>query len=193
MIERMFLMQFIEKYGYLALFFGSMIEGEMVVLNISAMSFFGKFNFLKVLIITFIGTLFADQLLFFLGRNIGKKILNKLGSYKEKTLFVLQLLKEHEVPFVLSFRFIFGIRILSAFVAGMTTITNTKFYILNTIAAIIWTLTSCTLGYCIGAFSKLIGNNNHMIIISCNVIMTLLIIIISHFVSKKLLNKFKNS
>jgi len=48
-----FIDSFIQDWGYIALFLGSLIEGESIVLTVSSMCYFGKFSLPKVMMITF--------------------------------------------------------------------------------------------------------------------------------------------
>lgn len=177
----------IQKLGYVGLFIGSLVEGESVVLSISSMAYFGKFYLPKVMLIAFLGTLIADQLSFYLGKIAGRKVLRKFPVLKTKAARVLNLLEKYDVPFILGFRFIYGIRIISPFFIGMSSIPVWKFSVLNLVAAVIWSVLSCSLGYCIGAFSNVIGHNHASVALVFNLLVTLTIVIIFHVVSRRLI------
>lgn len=179
------LLEVIQKWGYVGLFIGSLIEGESVVLTISSMAYFGKFYLPKVMFIAFLGTLIADQFSFYIGKLVGHKMLVKWPKLELRSRKILHLLEKYDVPFILGFRFIYGIRIISPFFIGLSHVSITKFTILNVISAIVWSVLSCTLGYYVGAFSKIIGKNYGWITILFNLIITGSIIIAFHFLSKK--------
>ncbi len=181
-----FINHFIEQYGYWALFFGAMIEGESIVFTISSLCYFGKFNFLYVNLITFFGTLAADQITFYLGLMIGSKIFRKFPKLEKKTEHAFNLLKKNETFFIIAFRFIYGIRILSPIIIGMAKVSKKKFTILNLIAAFVWTTTSCGIGYFVGYLSSKIGSGyNTYIVIAANLILIFSI----HYIAKKFTKK----
>jgi membrane protein DedA with SNARE-associated domain len=179
-----FIDRFIQDWGYIALFFGALIEGESIVLTVSSMCYYGKFSLPKVMIIAFLGTLFADQVLFYVGRFLGPKIFKTFPSLKERSKRAFFLLDKYQVPFILSFRFIYGIRIISPVVVGISNVGSFKYTILNVFSAIIWTILSCGLGYFIGAFGSLIGVNNSSIGILFSFIIVVLVIVFFHLFNK---------
>ncbi len=183
------IVQFLEKWGYLGVFLGSLIEGESVVLTVSSMAYFGKFQLIKVMFYAFLGTLLADQLLFYIGRFVGVRLLSKFKKLEKKSAYIIQLLEAYDVPFILGFRFVYGIRIISPFFIGLSNISIPKFSILNLIAALIWSVFSCTLGYYIGAFSRMLGSEKMYITVIFNVVVTLFIILLFHFISRKVHKK----
>lgn len=183
----------LHKWGYLGVFIGSLIEGESVVLTISSMCYFGKFYLPKVMLLAFLGTWIADQISFFIGRTIGSRMLAKSTKLVTKSTKILGLLEKYDVPFILGFRFIYGIRIISPFFIGLSHISTMKFFLLNLVSAIVWSVLSCTLGYYIGAFSKVIGKEHGYITIVFNVLITLMIMFGVHLLSKKLTKKHEAS
>lgn len=180
------MLQFIEKWGYIGLFFGSLIEGESIVLAISSMAYFGKFYLPKVMLIAFLGTVLADQISFYIGKFVGHKMLIKYPKLEKRSRKIFRLLEKYDVPFILGFRFIYGIRIISPFFIGLSHISIFKFTFLNILSGIVWSVLSCLLGYYIGAFSKIIGKNYDGIAILFNLGISAIIILIFHFLSKKL-------
>lgn len=148
--------EFFKEYqflGYLIVLLGSFVEGESVVLTASAFSYKGYFSLPLLMVISFLGTLFADQLLFYIGRFYGPNLIERYPTLKEKSKRVFELLHKYNVGFILSFRFIYGIRIASPLIIGASGISIKRFTILNVIAAFIWSVLSCLVGYTIGYFA----------------------------------------
>ncbi len=145
-------MEWLIKFGYLAVFLGSMIEGESVILTAGVLAYQGYFSLWKLIVISFVGTLIADQAFFHLGRVHGKKILArwpKLASHSDRAL---ALLHRYNTLFIISFRFIYGIRNVSPIIIGMSGVSTKRFTFLNMIAAAIWASASCSAGYLLGKF-----------------------------------------
>ena len=100
----------------------------------------------------FTGTLTADQTLFYIGRRYGPGLIKRKPQWQPKVDKIFDLLHRHNISFILSFRFIVGIRTLSPLVIGASGVSLQRFTILNLIAAILWTIISCTGGYLLGYF-----------------------------------------
>jgi membrane protein DedA with SNARE-associated domain len=146
------LMEYGPTVGYIVLLLGSFVEGESVVLTAGFFSFKGYLSLPLIILISFSGSLFADQLLFFLGRIYGPGMLERKPALKDKAHKAFALLHRYHIWFILGFRFIYGIRTVSPFVIGASGISVKRFAILNVIAAAIWAVLSCCAGYLLGYF-----------------------------------------
>lgn len=152
---------FVQDWGYWAVFLGSLVEGESVILTASAMASQGYLSLPKIMIIAFFGTLFADQALFFVGRKYGPSLFERYPRLKLPSDKAFKLLHKMDSWFILSFRFIYGIRIVSPIVIGAAGISPQRFLPLNFISAIIWTIISCVGGYMLGDVMLNILENFH--------------------------------
>ncbi len=141
---------FVQEWGYWAVFFGSLIEGESVILTASSMAFAGYLSLYKIMIIAFFGTLIADQALYALGRVYGPTIFERFPKLSKSSEKAFSLLHKYDVWFIIVSRFIYGIRITSAIVIGAAGISPKRYIPLNILSAIIWTLVSCISGYLLG-------------------------------------------
>ncbi len=142
--------EFIRQYGYIAVFLGSLVEGESVILTASAMAAAGHMNIYLIMLVAFFGTLIADQFLYFLGRRYGHQILVKYPKLFKKSDKAFDLLKRYDVWFIIACRFIYGIRVTSSVVIGISGLPPKRYSPLNMLSAMIWTLVSCLGGYWIG-------------------------------------------
>ena len=138
---------FLQNYGYLAIFIGSLLEGEFIVITAGAIAYTGVLSITKVILFAFIGTLCAEQCFFYIGRFLGKKYLHKFPRFHKKIELAFELLREYQNSFILACRFIYGIRIVSPFIIGSARIHPARFAILNVIAALIWAVISAYIGY----------------------------------------------
>lgn len=142
-----YIAEFVKDWGYVAVFLGSLIEGESVIFMAGFFAHEGYLSLPKIIIVSFIGTLFADQALYFVGRSYGNPFIERFPSFRPRTEKAFQLLRRYDNIFILSFRFIYGIRIISPVVIGASGIGVTRFMILNFFAAIIWSVGSCVAAY----------------------------------------------
>lgn len=141
---------FIQTWGYLAVFLGSLIEGESVILTAGFLAHEGYLSLPKIIIISFFGTLIADQVLYLVGRKYGERGLSNFPKLQNKANRAFKLLHKWDGYFMMSFRFIYGIRIMSPIVIGMSGILPRRFAIYNIFAAAIWAVVSCCAGYFLG-------------------------------------------
>lgn len=141
------LVPFVEEWGYLAVFLGSMVEGESIIIIAGFFAHEGILSLPKIIVISFIGTLFADQALYYVGRKYGIHFIDKYPSLKYRADKAFGLLKRYQNSFILSFRFIWGIRVISPIIIGSSGVTVKRFTILNVLAALIWSVGSCVGAY----------------------------------------------
>ena len=143
---------FIATWGYWAVFLGSLIEGESVILTAGFLASQGYLSLTKIIAVSFIGTLFADQTLFFVGHFYGQRVLNRFPALEAPSAKAFRLLHTYKTLYILTFRFIYGIRIISPVIIGAGGVSFRSFAILNLIAAVIWSVLSCSCGYLFGHF-----------------------------------------
>ncbi|MBX9805146.1 MAG: DedA family protein [Alphaproteobacteria bacterium] len=152
-----YLIDIIKDWGYIAVFLGSLVEGESVILVACFMAHLGYLSLTKIMIIAFCGTLFADQALYYVGRYYGQALIQRFHSLHAPANRAFKLLHSWDIWFILSFRFIWGIRTVSPIVIGTSGITPERYTPLNLIAAIVWTLISCIGGYMLAGVIEEIG------------------------------------
>jgi membrane protein DedA with SNARE-associated domain len=141
------LQEFIKDWGYIAVFLGSLVEGESVIFVAGFLAHEGYLSLPKIIIISFMGTLIADQTLYYFGRHYGNYFINKFPSLRLRADKAFHLLRRYDTLFILSFRFIYGIRIMSPIIIGSSGVEVKRFAILNVIAAAIWSVGSCVAAY----------------------------------------------
>lgn len=154
---------FVENYGYWAVLFGAIIEGESIILIACYFSYIGVLYFPYVVAIAFFGTLFGDQAMYYVGRYFGPNILEKFPKSRAPAGKAFYLLHKWDIWYILSFRFIYGIRIMSPIIIGTSGIPPKRFIPLNFIASLIWTVISCGAGYLAGNAVQKVIDNWHII------------------------------
>ncbi len=155
----MSLEELISTYGYAAVLVGSMLEGETVLVIAGFLSYLGHLRFPLVVAVAFAGTFAADQFLFHLGRRQGGALLDRWPDGKAKAARVLRLLNKHQVAVILGFRFVYGFRVITPFLIGMSRVPPVRFFLLNGTSALAWALLISTLGYFLGrAIEAILGD-----------------------------------
>jgi membrane protein DedA with SNARE-associated domain len=138
---------FIQVYGYYAVFAFACIEGEIAVLTAGFLCRQGYMSLYGVMLAAFLGTLITEQCLFFVGRTYGGKLLDKYPKLSEKSATVIEFLQKYDSAFIFGSRFVYGIRNISPLIIGMAKITPMKFSSLNVPAALIWSIVVTGAGY----------------------------------------------
>lgn len=137
-------------YGPAVIFVGTFLEGETIVVVAGFLSHQGIINPVTVAVSAFLGSFLGDQLWFFLGRRHASHPL--VARITRHPLFekVTSAIEDHPKKFILTFRFIYGIRTISPVAVGLTDITTKEFLVLNAIAAALWAVAFTALGYVFG-------------------------------------------
>lgn len=138
------------EFGYLAVFLGAIAEGETLILLAGGLAHQGYFSIWKILGLSFIGTLIADQVLFYLGLIHGERMMAKWPKIAAKTEKVFNFLRKYNTLYILSFRFFYGFRIVSPIIIGVAKVDPWVFAPLNILAAAIWAAIYCGIGYGVG-------------------------------------------
>jgi len=164
-----FFKHIIEQYGYLALFIGTFLEGETILLlaGFAAQSPQFGLDLRYVILFAFAGSLAGDQTAFFVGRHFGRRLIQKSEKWRLRAERVHTMLKKYHEILILSFRFFYGLRNLTPFVLGTADITVHKFFFLNAIGAAVWAVAFASVGYAFGSILenvliRLIDNVHHV-------------------------------
>ena len=140
----------IEQYGYLAIFIGTLLEGETVLLLGGFAAHRGYLELPWVIAIATAGGFLGDQILFFLGRRHGAHILARFPSWQDRAKRVHALFQRFHAPLIVLVRFLYGLRIVGPIVIGSSGVPPARFFIYNLIGAVIWALLFGVLGFVFG-------------------------------------------
>lgn len=139
--------QLITQYGYVALFFGCLAEGETFTLLGGVAAHEGLLHYGLVVLVAMAGGILGDTALFFLGRYYGASILKKFKKHQKQIKKANSLIRKRPVLFVIGVRFMYGLRIIGPIIIGSSRLKPQKFMLLNVIGAMLWALIFVTLGY----------------------------------------------
>lgn len=150
------LQSLIENYGYYAVFAGTFLEGETILIMAGFAAHSGYLALPWVILVAFCGSLFGDQLYFFLGRQHGWRILQRFPKLRARAKIVDALLARHHTPLILVIRFLYGLRTVGPMVIGMSGVPAPKFVGLNIIGAAVWAVAIGGAGYLFGDALELV-------------------------------------
>jgi len=147
------IMQLIQEYHswfYLITFIWTILEGETFVIFAGLAAQKGLLNIHLLFFAAAFGSMIGDQICFMFGRFYGRKIIHHFPKIEPKIDRVLELLEKYSVSFILSYRFMYGVRNISALTIGMSHLSWHKFTFLNTIASFLWAFIFCGVGFLMG-------------------------------------------
>jgi len=145
-------------WSYAITFVWTFFEGETFVLFAGFAAAAGLINAPLLLVAAWLGSFAGDQCYFWIGRHFGLKLLERRPAWRARVDIALGWLRRFDAGFILTFRFIYGIRNISSFALGISGIPWRRFMILNFIAAGIWSISFVSAGYFFGhASEKFLG------------------------------------
>jgi len=143
-------MELLSNIGYLALFIGTVLEGETVLLSAAIAAQQGYLSFPHVVLIAWLGGISGDHFFYILGRCKGDRISSSKHFLANRIRNLLTVIGRRRVPFILGIRFMYGLRMVAPFAAGVAGIPVRSFTFLNACSGLIWSLTFAVAGYAFG-------------------------------------------
>lgn len=173
-IGSFWLKSFLSSYGYFAVLLLTFLEGETIIVLAGIAAAQGLMNPLLVGLSGFIGSFLGDQLYYTIGRYYGLALLERWPSLKPQVEWAFRLVRKYQDLYILSFRFIYGIRNVSPFVIAISGVTRRRFVTLNGIAALLWAATFTSSGYFFGyILEPLVAGYRDILLISFFVLLIL--------------------
>jgi membrane protein DedA with SNARE-associated domain len=143
--------QFIRNYGYWALFFGTLLEGETILVIGGLIARLGYLDLPMVMLVSFLGSFTGDQFFYHLGRIKGKELLERHLKWQRRVEKIHLHIERYHDLIMIGFRFVYGMRIMTPIVIGMCkNIKISRFTTLNTIGAVLWSIIIAAGGYFFG-------------------------------------------
>lgn len=144
---------------YLIAFVWTFFEGETIVVFAGFAAAQGLLNPLLLVTATGLGSFVGDQSWFWVGRHFGLRLLDRFPRWRGGVDAALRWLERYNTGFILSFRFVYGVRNFSSFAMGMSAVRGGRFLVLNFLAAALWAASFVAVGYFLGhAFRAMLGD-----------------------------------
>jgi membrane protein DedA with SNARE-associated domain len=135
---------------YLITVIWTFFEGETFVLLAAAVAANGSIDPIKLTLCAWLGSYLGDQTWFFLGRKCGPLLLRRFPDWQHSIDMVHRWLERWGTVFILTFRFVYGVRNFSSIAIGLSDLSIARFMTLNFVAAGIWAVTFVSAGYLFG-------------------------------------------
>lgn len=143
---------------YLVTVLWAFLEGESFVILAGAAAYHGSLSLPLLILSAWVGSFSGDQFYFFIGRRYGQRLLDRFPRWRGGVDEALSFLHEYHIGFILSFRFIYGVRNIASFAVGMSEVRWLRFVWLNFIAAGVWATAFSCAGFLLAkAFEAVLG------------------------------------
>ena len=143
------LLDLFARYGYAVVFGGVFLEntglpvpGETALLAGAALAHNGQLSLVKVILTAIAGAVLGDNLGFFIGRRGGRRIAERhgwrIGLTCERLVEFDRFFQRHGPKTVFAARFITGLRVVGAVLAGGSGMSWRVFLVYNATGAVVW-------------------------------------------------------
>jgi membrane protein DedA with SNARE-associated domain len=146
----------IEHYGYLGVLIGTFLEGETILILGGFAAHQGYLGLPGVVLCAFAGSFCSDQLLFFLGRRHSQWLLRKRPNWEPRIVRVNNLIVRFRIIIILTFRFWYGLRIVTPFSLGMSKVRWPEFIVFDIFSSVLWATVIGYAGYLFGHALKIV-------------------------------------
>jgi len=137
-------------YFYVIAFVWTFLEGETFILFAAFAAAQGLLNPWVLLSCAWLGSFSGDQCYFWLGRQYGVGLLHRFPRWRYSVDTALHWLERYNTGFILTFRFVYGVRNFSSFAMGLSAVNWHRFLKLNFVAAGLWAVTFVGVGFFLG-------------------------------------------
>ncbi|WP_456470937.1 DedA family protein [Caminibacter sp.] len=132
------LVNLLKQYGYIILFFWSIMEGETGLVMAGILSHTGDMNLWLAILVAALGGFIGDQIYFYLGRINKRWVLKELQAHRRKFAKARLLLRKYGGWVIFFQRFIYGMRTIIPMAIGVSGYDPKKYAIINLISAFVW-------------------------------------------------------
>ncbi len=187
--ENVDIYELIQRHGtwfYTITFVWAFLEGETFLIFAGAAAAQGALDVWILMLCAATGTFCGDNVYFLLGRRFGHALLNKNPKRKRAAEKVFELLRKYDVAFILAYRYLYGVRMISAFAIGMSGMDFGKYAFWNGVASALWAFSFAMTGYLFGEVLENVMGDIHYVMIG------LVVAVAGFFAVKALIKKFRH-
>lgn len=141
----------IARYGLPAIFIGSLLEGETVLVIAGFAAHRGYLDLEAVVAMAWLGAVVGDQFLYWLGRRHGSWLLSRFPRRAAAVERALGLIARHPIKISMAMRFAWGLRTALPIAIGMSGVGRLRFLLLNLFSAAVWAPLVAGAGWAFGA------------------------------------------
>ena len=153
----------LHKYGYFAVFIGTFLEGETILVMAGFFAERGYLDIYTVAAVAAVGAYLGHLFWFWLGRRYGVKLLDRFPKMKNHFGRGVRLFERYGALAIIITQWLYGLRITCAVVIGISRISTIKFLVYEAISCLLWSITIAAAGFYFGfAVEKILGKAAHI-------------------------------
>jgi Uncharacterized membrane-associated protein len=153
----------LQKFGYLAVFVGTFLEGEAILVM---GGFFAErgYMWLPFVILTACSGSFSGHVFWFwLGRTQGVRLLDRFPMMKRHFGKGIRLFERYGAPAIFITQWLYGLRITCAVIIGISKVSTIKFLVYEALTCVVWAIIVGTAGFFFGrAVERVLGRAAHI-------------------------------
>lgn len=182
-------------YGYFAILFGCMLEGEALVVLGGFFAYHGLMFLPIVALVAFTGTMVSDIGWFMLGRHSQDHWFNQWRSVQWISKHSVNIVSKRPRLLTFFFRFMYGFRIIIPFSLGRSPLSTNTYLAYNALGILLWVAIYAGIGYSFaGTIELFFGRIKHFeSIIGLVIVGMFVLFLVGHQVAQGVLNKFNKS
>lgn len=145
--------EFIGKYGIVAVFIGTFLEGESVLMISGAMASQSFLDPLYVWVAASLGAWTGHIVWFVIGKLFGKTSIDKIAdryNFSAKVQYIYDLISANKIKTVVLLQYLYGVRMVGAVTFGISNIKFKWFSIAELINCAIWAFIIGSIGFVLG-------------------------------------------
>lgn len=139
-----------EKYGYLAVFVGALIEGEMAFVLAGYAASRGYLELFPTYLTAVAGGMAADSMYYFIGRFTGRRMIRAFPSLRKPRARAVLLLRRWGRATAFLTRFAYGLRIVLSVSMGAARLRLPVYLTFNLLGSLCFAVVYIALGYLFG-------------------------------------------
>ncbi len=153
----------LEQFGYLAVFLGTFLEGEAILVAAGFFAAGGYLDIVYVTIVAFFGAYLGHIFWFWLGRVHGVRLLDRFPRMKKHFGKGIRVFERYGAAAIIITQWLYGLRITCAVIIGMSRISLVKFLLYEAASCAVWSIVITALGYYFGrAIESVLGRVEHI-------------------------------
>lgn len=153
----------LQKFGYLAVFIGTFLEGETILVMAG---FFAERGYLEIMLVMLVaagGAYTGHVFWFWLGRTQGVKLLERFPKMKKHFGKGIRMFERYGAPAIFITQWLYGLRVTCAVIIGISRISVWKFLIYEAVTCVVWAIVIGGAGYYFGrAVERVLGKAAHI-------------------------------
>ena len=153
----------LEQFGYFAVFVGTFLEGEAILIAAGFFASRGYLNLPLVTVVAFAGAYLGHVFWFWLGRAHGVRLLDRFPRMKRHFGKGIRVFERYGASAIIITQWIYGLRITCAVIIGMSKIGLVKFLVYEALSCALWAAVITFAGFYFGrAIEAVLGRVEHM-------------------------------